>query len=78
MKIQIFVTYCPRCEVFIRNLKDAMKELNIDEEIEEISVEDAMARDLRSSSALIIDGELKHTGEVLSVEEFKKILKESM
>lgn len=79
MKIQIYMTYrCPRCETLEKNLKEAINELNLDVEIERIDVEQATKMKVTSSPALIVNGDIKSYGIVLSVDELKKILKENM
>ncbi|MGF7118913.1 thioredoxin family protein [Methanobacterium oryzae] len=78
MKIQVYATYCARCLTFEKNLEGAIKELNLDEKIEKIDLDTAIKMNIRTSPTLIIDDEIKSSGDILSVEELKKILKESM
>ena len=73
------MTYrCPRCETLEKNLKKALKELNLDIGVERIDVEQATKIKVTSSPALIINGDIKSEGTVLSVDELKKMLKENM
>lgn len=78
MKIQVYATYCTRCLTFVKNLEEAIKELNLDEKIEKIDVNQAIKMGITSSPTLIIDGEIKSRGDILSVDELKKLLKENM
>jgi len=79
MKLQIYRTDdCPKCGLFWKNLKEAVKELNLDEKIERIDLEHAIKMNITSCPALIINGEIKSRGTLLSVEELKKMLKENM
>ncbi|OEC88323.1 MULTISPECIES: thioredoxin family protein [Methanobacterium] len=79
MKLQIYRTDdCPKCGLFWKNLKEAVKELNLDEKIERIDLEHAIKMNITSCPALIINGEIKSMGTLLSVEELKKMLKENM
>ncbi|WP_424354931.1 thioredoxin family protein [Methanobacterium sp. MBAC-LM] len=79
MKLQIYLTDdCPKCGLFWKNLKEAVKELNLDEKIERIDLEHALKMNITSCPALIINGEIKSMGTLLSVEELKKVLKENM
>lgn len=78
MKVQLYMTPCARCQVFEVNLKKAIDELGLDVEIERIDVDQAIKIGLRSSPSIIIGGEIKSSGEILSVEELKKLLKENM
>ncbi|MGB9979540.1 thioredoxin family protein [Methanobacterium sp.] len=41
MKIQVYATYCSRCLTFEKNLEEAVKELNLDDKIEQIDVDTA-------------------------------------
>ena len=78
MKIQIYITQCARCQAFEMNLQEAMRELNLDDEIERVDLDQAMKMGILGSPSIIIDGEIKSNGNVLSVEELKKLLKENM
>ena len=79
MKLQIYATDdCPKCTAFRKNLKEAVKELNLDNKIEKIDLEHAIKMNITSCPALIINDEIKSMGTLLSVEELKKLLKENM
>ncbi|MEN6553345.1 MAG: thioredoxin family protein [Methanobacterium sp.] len=79
MKLQVYRTDdCPKCGLFWKNLKEAVKELNLDEKIERIDLEHAIKMNITSCPALLINGEIKSMGKLLSVEELKKMLKENM
>ena len=78
MKIQYYVTYCARCQVFERNLQEAIEELNLEVKTEKIEANQAIKMGITSSPTLIIDGEIKSRGVVLSVDELKKLLKENI
>ena len=79
MKLQIYATDdCPKCTVFRKNLKEAVKELNLDNNIERIDLEHAIKMNITSCPALIINNNIKSMGMLLSVEELKNMLKENM
>ena len=78
MKIQVYATYCARCLSFVRNLEEAVKELNLDDKIEKIDVDTAIDMNIKSSPTLIIDDEVKTMGDILSVEELKDLLKKNI
>ena len=63
---------------FRKNLKEAVKELNLDNNIERIDLEHALKMNITSCPALIINDNIKSMGILLSVEELKNILKENM
>ena len=78
MKLQVYMTdNCPKCARFGENLEEAMKELKLDEEIERIDLEHAIKRNITSCPALIINNDVKSMGKLMSVEELRKMLKES-
>lgn len=79
MKLQIYATDdCPKCTAFRKNLKEAVKELNLDNNIERIDLEHAININITSCPSLIINDEIKSMGTLLSVEELETILKENM
>ncbi|MGZ7068083.1 MAG: thioredoxin family protein [Methanobacterium sp.] len=49
MKIQVYATYCTRCLTAVKNLEEAIKELNLDEKIEKIDLDTAMKMNIKSS-----------------------------
>ena len=57
---------------FGRNLKEAIKEFNLDEKIEQLDLKQAIKMGVTSCPAIIINGEIKSRGNLLSVEELKK------
>lgn len=78
MKIQVYKTQgCAKCQEFSRNLELAMKELDLNISlIEEINLDKARDMDIRGCPTLILNNEVKSSGEALSVDELKKLLKE--
>ena len=74
MKIEIFGTGCPKCKKLFQNAEEAVKGLNIHAEI--IKVEDIreiINAGVMMTPALAVDGEVKATGRVLSVNEIEKL-----
>ncbi len=75
MKIQILGTGCKKCNNLADAADAAAKELGIDYELEKVTqLADIMAMGVMNTPALAIDGEVKLTGKVPSVDELKKIL----
>ncbi|MCK5241292.1 TM0996/MTH895 family glutaredoxin-like protein [bacterium] len=75
-KIQILGTGCPKCEQLIRNAESAAKTLGIEYEIEKVKdINRIMTFGVMLTPALVIDGEVKSAGKVLSPEDIIKILK---
>jgi len=78
MKVQIYVTPCARCQEFQMHLQEAIEELNLDLKIEKIDLEQAVKMGILGSPSIIIDGEIKSSGIILSVQELKNLLTESI
>ena len=74
-KIQILGTGCPKCKKLAEVSEQAAKELAIDYELEKVSeINEIMTFGVMVTPALVIDGEVKSTGKVPSVDEIKKML----
>lgn len=75
MKIEILGTGCTKCKKLTQNVKEALKELNIDAEIRKVTkMDEIMNYGVMMTPALAIDGEVKSAGKVPGKEELKKIL----
>ena len=76
MKIKVLGSGCPSCKKLLENTKEAVKELNIDTDIEYITdLEKIMASGVMSIPALIINDNVVSKGKVLSKDEITKIIK---
>ena len=74
-KIQIFGTGCPKCKKLAENAEAAMKELEIEFEIEKVSdINEMIKFGVMMTPALVVDGEVKAVGKVPSPEEIKQML----
>ena len=76
MKIEILGTGCTKCKALEANVKEALKELGGFHQV--VKVEDLieiMNYGVMSTPGLVVDGEVKSTGKLLSVDEILKILK---
>ena len=77
-KIQILGTGCPKCKKLAENAETAAKELGIEFEIEKVTdINEIMKFGVMVTPALVVDGEVKVVGKVLSQDEIKKILVQS-
>ena len=75
MKIEILGTDCPKCKQLAANVEAAVKELNILAEIGKVSDIDEITKyGVMMLPALVIDGEVKAAGKVLSPEEIETII----
>jgi len=74
MKIQILGTGCPKCKQLSENAEKAAKELGIQYQIEKVTdINKIMDFGVMMTPALVIDGEVKSVGKVLTPDEIKKI-----
>ena len=75
MKIEVFGTGCAKCEALATNVKAAAEKLGLDCEIEKITdITRIMTKGVMMTPALVIDGEIKVSGKVPSVEEIQRMI----
>lgn len=76
MKIEIFGTGCPKCNMLEANVKKALGELGAAAEVVKVtSIDEMVERGLMSTPALAIDGEIVTAGRVPPVAEIKEMVK---
>jgi len=76
MKVQILGMGCPKCRLLEDHARQAIHTTGISAEIEKISSSDKiMEMGVMMTPALAIDGTVKSSGRVLSVEQIAEILK---
>jgi small redox-active disulfide protein 2 len=74
-KIQILGTGCARCQKLQQNAEMAANDLGLDYSLEKVSeIGEIMKFKVWQTPGLVIDGEVKAVGRVLSMEEIKKLL----
>ena len=75
MKIQILGTGCAKCKALTKNTKRALEIAGVAAEIEKVEdIKEIMKFNVLMTPCLVIDGEVKSAGRVLSPEEIKKLL----
>ena len=75
MKIQILGTGCAKCEKLAAVTKAAAEELGLDFELEKVTdINDIMGFGVMMTPALAVDGDVKMTGKVPSIDEVKKLI----
>lgn len=75
MKIQILGTGCPKCKQLAEAADAAAKELELNYELIKITnINEIMAFGVMMTPALAIDGVVKSSGKLLSVDEIKQLL----
>jgi small redox-active disulfide protein 2 len=74
-KLQILGTGCPKCKKLTENAEAAAQELGIEYKIEKITdINEIMKFGVMITPALVIDGDVKVLGKVVSPDEIKKML----
>ena len=75
MKIQILGTGCPKCKKVAEVAEQAAKELGIDAEIVKVTdINEIMNFGVMMTPALAVDGDVKVSGKIPSVEQVKEWL----
>ena len=75
MEIKILGTGCPKCKKLEANAKEALKQLGTSATIEKVTdIDDIMEYGVMMTPGLVVDGEVKASGKVLSVEKIKEII----
>jgi small redox-active disulfide protein 2 len=71
-KIQILGPGCPKCRKLAANAEEAAQALGIEYDLEKVTaIDKIMAFGVVMTPGLVIDGEVRATGKVPSVEEIK-------
>lgn len=74
-KLQILGTGCAKCKVLAENTEAAVKELNIEYKLVKVTdINEIMKFGVMATPALAVDGEVKVSGRVPSIDEIKNIL----
>jgi small redox-active disulfide protein 2 len=75
MKIEILGTGCAKCKKLFENVQEAVKNLGTGADV--VKVEDMQQiihAGVMLTPAIVVDGKVKSSGKVLSVDEIKKII----
>lgn len=74
-KIQVLGTGCPKCKKLTEAVEQAAKALGIEYTLEKVTaIEKIMDFGVMATPALAVDGVVKVSGRIPSVEEFKTLL----
>jgi small redox-active disulfide protein 2 len=77
MKIQILGPGCPKCKKAYENAGQAIEELGSDAELEKVEdLKAIMAFGVMVTPAVAIDGEVKSSGKLPSIDDFKRMIGE--
>ena len=73
--IQILGPGCAKCKKLVENTMAAVDELGAECNVEKITdINEIVAKGVMSTPALVIDGDVKTVGKVLSVEQIKELI----
>lgn len=76
MKIEILGTGCTKCVELEKNAKDAVAKSGKFAQVEKVSdIQDILNYGVMSTPAIVIDGEVKAVGKLLSVDEIVQLIK---
>lgn len=74
-KLQILGTGCPKCQKLAESAEAAAQELGIEYELEKVKeIDRIMAFGVMLTPALAVDGEVKVSGKVPSIQEIKGMI----
>ncbi len=74
-KIQVLGTGCPKCKALMANAEAAVKELAVEATVEKVDkITEIMKFNVMMTPALVVDGQVKSAGKLLSVEDIRKML----
>ena len=75
MRIEVLGPGCPRCQSLYANVQEAVKQLGLEAEVIKITDMAVIAGyGVMSTPAVAVDGLVKGSGKLFSVEEIKKML----
>jgi small redox-active disulfide protein 2 len=75
MKIQVLGTGCPKCNKTYENVRQALAEAGVEAAVEKVEdLKSIMEFNVMMTPAVAIDGEVKVSGKVPSVEEIKGLI----
>ena len=74
-RIQILGTGCPKCKLLTANAEAAVKALGVEATVEKVEkITEIMKFAVMTTPALVVDGQVKSAGKVLSMDDIKKFL----
>ncbi len=73
--IQVLGPGCPKCAKLTANAEAAARELGLDAQVEKVTdLNVIVGFGVMATPALVVDGEVKSSGKLLSVDELKRFL----
>lgn len=75
MKVQILGTGCKKCETLYQHARQAVSDAGVDAELEKITdLSQIMAFGVMNTPALAVDGQVKTSGKIPSVDDIKQMI----
>ena len=75
MEILVYGPGCARCVTTEKNVKEALRQLGMDAEVKKITdIKEFAKAGVTFTPAIVIEGKVKVSGKVPSVDEIKKII----
>ena len=75
MEIQVLGTGCSKCLKLVENVQAAVTDLGLDCQIDKVTdIKDIMGYGVMLMPGLVVNGEVRSAGKVLSVDDIKRIL----
>jgi len=76
-KIEILGTGCPNCIALEKVINEAVSQMQLDIPVVKVTdVNEIMKYQVMSTPALVVNGDVKSTGKLLSIDEVKNLLKD--
>lgn len=74
-EIKILGTGCPKCKVLHENAEAALKATGVDATIKKVEkITDIMSYGVMTTPALVVDGQIKSAGKMLSTEQISEMI----
>ena len=74
-EVKVLGVGCAKCEKLFENVKQAAEEVGVEIALEKVTdISKIMGFGVMITPALVVDGEVKAAGKVLSVEQIKELL----
>lgn len=74
-QVKVLGPGCPKCKTTYNNVLEALKQANIEADVEKVEdIEEMMKYNVLTTPVLIIDGEIKIKGRVAQVKEIVELL----
>ncbi len=75
MEIEVLGPGCPRCKALAASVQEAVTKMGLDAKITKVTdINEITARGVMATPGLVVDGELKASGRLLSPEEVQELL----